>query len=118
MNYTLHLRNRPFQAIKNGTKRVEGRAPNDSHDKQFEEIKPGDYISFENEETNEIVMTEVVFVHHYSSVKEMLEKEGPENVLSSKGTIEQGIESYYSLGDYKERIHKFGIYAIGIKLLN
>ena len=45
----------------------------------------------------------------------MLETEGTENVLSSSGNIEEGIESYNSLGDYKGRIEKYGIYAIGVR---
>lgn len=35
--------------------------------------------------------------------------------LSSGGNIEEGIESYNSLGGYKERIEKYGIYAIGVR---
>lgn len=60
----------------------------------------------------------MAFVHHYSKVKEMLEKEGVQNVLSSEPkTVEHGVESYNSLEDYKEGIKKNGIYAIGLKLL-
>lgn len=60
-----------------------------------------------------------MFVRIYISVKELLESEGIKNVLSSGGNIEQGITSIHSLknGAYEERIKKFGVYAIGIKLI-
>lgn len=41
---------------------------------------------------------------------------GTKNVLSSGLDIEGGIKSYNSLGGYEERIKKFGIYAIGVKV--
>jgi ASC-1-like (ASCH) protein len=47
----------------------------------------------------------------------MLMAEGVENVLSSEPkTLEHGIESYNSFTGYKERISKYGIYAIGLEL--
>lgn len=78
-------------------------------------MEKGDTIVFENEDTHEQMKTVVLFVHHYPHIRSMLEKEGVENVLSSGGNIEEGIESYHSLGDYEERIKEFGIYAIGIE---
>ena len=113
----MHLKPRPFNAIQAKTKKIEGRSPRDENEKQteYEKMKPGDSLLFENEETHELLTTRILFVHHYQNVKEMLEKEGKENVLSSGGTIEDGIKSYHALGDYKERIKKFGIYAIGIE---
>jgi len=113
--FTLHLPERPFRAIQKGTKKVEGRSP-DSKDNKYEKMKPGDVLVFEHEETGEKLKTEILFVHHYSDVKQMLLTESIENVLSSEPkTIEHGVESYNSLTNYKDRIPKFGIYAIGIK---
>ncbi len=115
--FTLHLPERPFRAIQRGTKKIEGRSP-DSKDNKYEEMKPGDTLFFEHEETGEKLKTEILFIHHYPDVKQMLLTEGVDNVLSSEPkTIERGIESYNSISDYKERISKFGIYAIGIKPL-
>ena len=45
-----------------------------------------------------------------------LKQKGVDNVLSSKGNIEDGIKSYNSLEGYEERIKKYGIYAIGVKV--
>ena len=68
-------------------------------------------------ENHEKIMTVVQFVHHYPTIREMLESEGIENVLSKGLTIEEGIESYYAINTYKERVKSFGIYAIGIKVI-
>ena len=116
MNYNLKLNDRPFKAIKAGTKKIEGRTPKDSDDKRYERMIHGDTITFTNNVTNEIITVEVLFVHHYDDAREMLETEGVSNVLSSGGNIEDGIKSYNSLEGYEERIKKYGIYAIEIKL--
>ena len=118
MRYTLDINDRPFKAIKGGTKKVEGRTPTSFDKTPYRELKPGDSITFINNVTNENLKVKVSFVHHYPNVKEMLEKEGPKNVLSSEPkTVEHGIESYDSLTEYKEGIKKNGIYAIGLELL-
>lgn len=117
MNYFMHLKPRSFNAMCAKIKKIEGRSPHDEKEKQteYEKMEPGDTILFENTETQELLNTKILFVHHYQNVRSMLETEGTTNVLSSGGTIEEGIKSYHSLGDYEERIKKFGIYAIGIE---
>lgn len=115
MKYTLDIRDRPFKAILAGTKKVEGRTPTIFDKTPFDKLKPGDSITFINNISSEVLEVKVSFVHHYSNVKEMLEKEGVENVMSSEPkTIEHGIESYNSFRGYKEGIKKNGIYAIGL----
>lgn len=114
--YTLHLPERPFRAIQSQTKKIEGRAG--SEDGKYKNMSAGDEIIFINETTNEKITVVIKFIHYYKDVKAMLETEGPENVLSSfPKTVVHGIESYHSLEDYKERVEKYGIYAIGIELL-
>lgn len=116
MQHTLHLPERPFLAIQKGTKKVEGRAG--SKDGRYKKYKTDDALTFINEDTGEELKTSISFVHYYKDTKSMLEQEGAENVLSSfPKTVEHGIESYHSIADYKERIGKYGIYAIGVKLL-
>jgi ASC-1-like (ASCH) protein len=113
--FKLNLPERPFRAIQKGTKKVEGRSPN-SKENKYREMKPGDILIFEHEETHEKLRTKILFVHHYPDTESMLIAEGVDNVLSSEPkTIEHGIDSYNSISDYKDRIPKFGIYAIGIK---
>ena len=99
-----------------GQKKVEGRPSKESGDR-YSQMKQGDKIIFTNADNNEQLPVVITFVHHYKDVQTMLENEGVENVLSSGKTIEQGVESYNKIGDYKERIKKFGIYAIGVKVI-
>lgn len=118
MKYFLDLNNRPFKAIKAGTKKVEGRTLTSWDKTPYDKLQKGDIIHFINNATNEEMDLRVLFVHHYPDTKNMLETEGVENVLSSEPkTIEHGIESYNTLEGYKEGIVKNGIYAIGVKLL-
>lgn len=118
MNYILNLNDRPFKAIKAGTKKVEGRTMTSYDKTSYGKMKSQDRIVFTNNVTGEKLETEIVFIHHYRNVKEMLEKEGVENIMSSTPkTIENGIKNYNLFTGYKEGIKKNGIYAIGIKLL-
>ena len=116
MNYNLELNDRPFKAIKAGTKKVEGRTLVNSEGNIYEKMVSGDTITFTNNVTNEQIMCEILFVRLYNNVREMLETEGTKNVLSSGLDIEGGIKSYNSLDGYEEGIKKHGIYAIGVKV--
>lgn len=116
MNYTLDLNDRPFKAIEAGTKKVEGRTPTSWDKTPYDKLQKGDTIHFINNVTNDEMDVEILFAHHYSDTKSMLETEGVENVISSEPkTIKHGIASYNSLEEYKESIKKNGIYAIGVK---
>jgi ASC-1-like (ASCH) protein len=115
MNYNLDLNDRPFKAIKAGTKKIEGRTPKDEGDKQYGQMAAGDVIIFTSNATGEKMPCEVTFVRRYPDVRSMLETEGVKNVLSSGLDIEGGVKSYNNLEGYEESIKKFGIYAIGIK---
>lgn len=113
MEYRLNLPNRPFNAIKDGSKKVEGRILEDvSQDNLI--IQPGDRVIFTNEDNAETMEAAVIFVHHFPNVRSMLEAEGVNNVLSSGGDVEDGIKSYHSFSGYPESIKRNGIYAIGL----
>jgi ASC-1-like (ASCH) protein len=114
MNYNLELNDRPFKAIKDRTKKVEGRTLVNSESNFYEKMVSGDTITFTNNVTNEQLLCEILFVHHYDNVRKMLEIEGTKNVLSSGLDIEGGIKSYNSLDGYEEGIKEYGIYAIGV----
>ena len=118
MKYYLDLNPRPFEAIKNGTKKIEGRVPIDA-DKNipFNKIKKGDTIIFTNNSNKDIIKVRVLAIKHYSNFKGMLESEGTKRVLSSKGDIKKGIKSYESISGYKEGVKKHGVYAIEIENL-
>ncbi len=116
MQYTFDTNDRPFKAIKAGTKKVEGRTLTRYDRTPYEKIKKGDTIELINNSTREIMYAEVTFIHHYRDVMSMLEHEGVENVLSGEPkTIKSGVKGYNALSGYKSGIKKYGIYAIGVK---
>jgi ASC-1-like (ASCH) protein len=117
MNYNLNLNDRPFIAIKDGSKKIEGRTPKDERDNRYTEMKVGDTITFTNNVTNEVMKVEILRTQHYPDVRLMLETEGTRNVLSSGLDIEGGIKSYNSLDGYEERIKKYGIYGIEVRCI-
>lgn len=112
MNYVLHIPERSWNAIKNGTKKVEGRVYR--HTTNYNEIKPGDTITFVNELSQAKLLVDITYINHYKDARSMLRAEGVENVLSSGGSIEDGIRSFDSFTNYRENIPVYGIYAIGI----
>jgi ASC-1-like (ASCH) protein len=97
-----------------GTKKVEGRVPKNTNDK-YQKMEKGDLIKITNEDTGEKMKVNITFVHHYPNSRSMLETEGTKNVLSSGGTVEDGIRDYDSFTGYKENLPRYGIYAIGVK---
>ena len=117
MEYLLDLKDIPYNAIKAGTKKVEGRVPTPGDKTPYDKLSTNDTIVFRRESDQELLEVAILFVHHYPDVREMLEAEGPENVLSSSKTIEESIERYNTFKNYKESIPKYGIYAIGVKPL-
>lgn len=118
MRYTFDTNDRPFKAIKAGTKKIEGRTPTDFDKTPYNKLKTGDLITIVNNLSEEVLKVKVTFVRHYLNAKEMLEKEGPENVLSSyPKTVQHGIESYNALKGYRKGIIANGIYAIGLKVI-
>jgi len=114
MEFTITLPERPFRAIKNGTKKVEGRVPKEA-DSKYHKMAEGDNLLFTNENTQEKMKVAITFVHHYPDTRSMLVAEGVKNVLSSGGTIEDGTKGYNSFEGYEENLPKYGIYAIGVK---
>ncbi len=117
MKITLELWDNPYNAIRAGTKKVEGRVPTSWDQTPFDKLSKGDTIMFERESDKEKMEVEVLYVHHYKDIRSMLESEGTINVLSGRGTVEEGIKSYNSIENYEENIPTYGIYAIGVKPL-
>ena len=118
MNYKLDLNDRPFKAIKAGTKKVETRVPTSYDKTPYSELKSGDTITFTNNVTNEVLDVKILEVNNYPDVRAMLESEGTKNTLSSGLGINDAIERYNTVfPEYKENIPKHGIYAIAIKLI-
>jgi len=118
MNYNLDLNDRPFKAIKAGTKKIETRVPTSWDVTQYDKLQIGDTFTFTNISTKEIVKVSVLGVRNYPDVRSMLETEGTRNTLSSGLNIIEAIERYNTVfEEYKENISKYGIYAIEVKVI-
>ncbi len=99
------LREGYLRAIAEGRKKVEGRL----YDEKRQAIRPGDTVIFENR-----LMCVVKDVRTYPSFREMLEREGLENVLPGVGSIEEGMKVYRRFySEEKER--KYGVAAIEVE---
>jgi len=108
-----NLRERPFEAIKEGTKKIEIRAnKNSSEPNSFNLMKVGDEIIFTKEGSEERIKCVVKRIEIYPSIKELLLKEGTEHTLSSTNDLEEGIKSIESIPNYKKLISENGVFAI------
>jgi ASC-1-like (ASCH) protein len=116
MNYNLELNDRPFKAIRAGTKKIETRVPTSYDKTPYAELEIGDTFTLTNNITNEVMKVEILGVRHYPNVRSMLEAEGTRNTLSSGLDINGAIERYNTVfEEYKENIPRFGIYGIEIR---
>lgn len=117
--FVLKLRERPFEAIKRGTKRIEIRA-NKKTPTDYSSINKGDKIIFVKE-CNCLIKDRIECIVKrktwYSNVRELLEAEGTKYTLSSTDDIDEGIKSIESIRDYKKVIAESGVYAIELEMV-
>ncbi len=117
MNYNLNLNDRPFKAIKAGTKKIETRVPTSWDTTPFDKLELGDTLTFTNNTNGDILIVDVLRTTNYSNIRIMLETEGTRNTLSSGLGIEEATERYNTIfPEYKENIPKYGIYAIEVRV--
>ena len=118
MKYNFDINDRAFNAIKNGTKRVEIRVTklgNNHFD--YGVLKSGDTIEFKSF-SGDIINCLVEDVNHYDSIEELLTLEGTRYTLSSTNDFNKGVESINNINGYKEAMKVNGVYAIHIKYIN
>lgn len=126
-NYSLEIYAQPLQAIKDGLKKVEIRTNNSYEKIQYNNLSPGDKISFQiisgppfvglDVIKSDALTVEILSVIKYRDPRELLEEEGLEVLSTLVTDIDQGIELLYSFHEYKEMIPVHGIFAIHIKPL-
>ena len=112
--HKLNLNDRAFNAIINGTKRVELRASSDECN--YNDFKINDKIIFRNTNNQEI-MCMITENNHYDSLEELLMLEGTRYTTSSTNDYNEAIINVLKLNGYKEKIEKNGIHAIHIRYL-
>ena len=114
--FFFNLRERPLEAIKNGTKNIEVRANKKKKSGNAANlIKAGDAIIFQKENSNEKLQCIAERITLYKTVRDLLLSEGTEFTLSSTKNLEEGIKSIESIDNYKEVIAKNGVFAIKLK---
>ena len=126
--YKLEIYESPLKAIKSGFKKVEIRTNNTYEEINYDQLIPGDILSFQiipgppfiglEIITPDALEVEVLKVVKYKDPEALLEQEGL-NVLSTLvETIDEGVELLYSFHEYKEMIPVHGIFAIHIGLVD
>lgn len=111
MIYKMRLHNRPFELIADGTKTFELRL----NDEKRKKIKVGDIIEFENRITHDRIEASVVSLNVYENFEELYKHYDKVSIGYSldEDAKSSDMELYYS----KEEQAKYGVLAIGIKLL-
>lgn len=106
----LTVQPRYFDAIKNGTKIVEGRIGRP----KYRSLRAGDAIIFQNGETHDVLTKTVAHVELFPTFRQMLQTNGLGPVFGDVmvTTLSQACEIYYSFGDYKTEEANFGVVAI------
>jgi ASC-1-like (ASCH) protein len=104
------------------SKKIEGRVPDYTKiEKDYRPMKIGDILRFFAVNTNfspiedkPDIRKEVHFILHYSSVEELIEQEGMQNLLPAAKSLDEALATYLGFPEYPERVKKYGVYAIGL----
>ena len=126
--YKLEIYESSLNAIKSGLKKVEIRTNNTYEEINYDQLLPGDILSFQiipgppfiglEIITPDALEVEVLRVVKYKDPEALLKQEGL-NVLSTLvETIDEGVELLCSFHEYKEMIPVHGIFAIHISLVD
>jgi ASC-1-like (ASCH) protein len=102
-----------YDAVKNGTKRVEGRVKRN----KWSNVSLGDRWRVGCSERDESFFVEVIAIREYGSFEEYIIQEGLRNVLPGVSDLRSGIELYEKYcGQGSDR--EFGVIAFELKLVN
>jgi ASC-1-like (ASCH) protein len=99
-----HLSEPWFTLTKLGIKTCEGRL----NKGDFREMKPGDFIIFENDDLNfqRIIRVKIISIENYDSFESYLQNETLEKCLPGIDTIEEGLSIYEEYYNYKKWDYK------------
>lgn len=112
MKHKLHLNNKPFINIKNGTKKIELRL----NDEKRQLLKEKDLIAFTNRETHETIVAEIEGLYKYPDFEELYKHFDKISMGYEKDEIAnpKDMEQYYS----KEEQKKYGVVAIKVQVIS
>ena len=122
--YKLEIYENPLKAIESGLKKVEIRTNNTYEEINYDQLLPGDILSFQIIAGPPFIGLEVIIpdaleaevlkVVKYKNPEALLEHEGLDVLSTLVKTIDEGVELLYSFHEYKEMIPVHGIFAIHI----
>ena len=114
--YNFDLNDRAFNAIKNGTKKIEIRVTKLDGSFDYSLIKDDDVIIFKNT-LNKRIKVKVLKVNWYKTIEDLLTVEGTKYTLSSTDDFDEGVKSINSFDGYTEGMKVNGVFAIHIEYL-
>ena len=112
-----------YEAIDEGKKLIEGRAPDFAKpERDYSAMKVDDILRFWVVRPEDLSRVEpfpdmkykVSFVHHYPTIKEMLYTEGFKKMIPHANTIDEAVQTYHTFPGVPERVSKYGICALGL----
>lgn len=106
--YRIRVQNKWWQFIAAKRKTVEVRIFKDAH----AHVVPGDKIEITNIQTSQKLFGTVGNVTIYPTFESMFQHEGLIRVLPGINSIQDGINVYYSIGNYKHDELLYGVVAI------
>ena len=107
--FRYHLKETPFNLIKNGKKSLEGRLNKNT----FKNIKIGDIINFHYNKEN--IFVKIISIKHYSNFLEALNNENIKKLNPLSESVEQSLEIYKKCYTLANEI-KFGVIIFQIEL--
>ncbi len=111
IKHFMNLSDDSFDTIENGTKNIEMRL----NDEKRSIIKVGDTIEFSNTKTKNKIVVDVISVNKYKNFDELYKHYSKESLgYKSLDTADPNdMKVYYS----KEQINKYGVLAIGVRVV-
>ncbi len=114
-DYEFTLMKKYLEFIKNGSKTVEGRIASAT----FRNMKVGETIKFfDPKNPKNYVIVEVTHNNRYRTFRDMLQKEGVQNMIPDCNDLDSGVKLYERIPSYAERCKKSGCVGIGVKVIS
>lgn len=107
----MHLKEEPFNSIKNGTKTIEMRL----FDEKRQQLKIGENIKFINNKTGEELLTKIVNLHKFKSFEELYKNFDKIKLGYKEWEVAKSSDmlKYYPQSEQQ----KYGVVGIEIKLI-
>lgn len=107
----MHLKEEPFNSIKNGTKTIEMRL----FDEKRQQLKIGENIKFINDKIGEELLTQIVNLHKFNSFEELYKNFDKIKLGYKEWEVAKSSDmlKYYPQSEQQ----KYGVVGIEIKLI-